>query len=145
MSDQPITTPGRVISAAFYAALSPLVEPYGGIPACYWQRAPGAGPAAALINGELAGAITVQAQGNLVSAGWIGEATVEGSILVKAFAADDDAAQELMADAAAAIAAGLSTPAGYRATAAWAAEVVLPPTDGIYTAAALYRVAVRRD
>lgn len=142
---EPIVTPGRVLSAAFYGALSPLVEAYAGIPACYWQRAPGPGPAAALLSGELAGAITVQAQSNLADAGWIGEAATEGNILVKAFAADDDAAQTLMAQAAAAIAAGLLAPAGYRVTATWSAEIVLPPTDGIFTAAALYRVAVRRS
>lgn len=157
MTTAPITTPGRILSTALYAALSPLVGSHDGIPAVYWLQAPGPGPAQALLAGQLAGVIAIHAistagsqvnqavpRGAFLDAGYIGEAGVAGRILVKAFATTDDAAQDLMAAAAAAIGAGLVASTGYAISAQWAAEVLLPPLDGIHTAAAVYSIALRR-
>lgn len=141
---EPITTPGRILSAALYAALSPLVGEHDGIPAVYWLRAPGAGVASAILDRDLAGALAITARGDLLDAGFVGQAEVSGRVLLKAFAATDDAAQDLLAEAVAAIVAGLGGEAGYTVSARWAAEVLLPPLDGIFTAAALYLVTVGR-
>ena len=144
MSPAPITAPARILSAALYAALAILVDTVDGIPAVYWQQAPGPGPAAALLNGTLPGAITVQAQADLLDSGWIGEAAVEAPLLIKAFATSDDAAQDLLAAAVAAVSTSLPVPPGYALSLRWVGEVPLPPSGGIHTACARYRVTLRR-
>lgn len=143
MSAAPITAPVRVLTTALYAALSPLVGVYAGVPACYWLKAV-QGAAEALLAGELDGVIIFQAQAPIRDGGYIDDAEATGTIVVKAIAATDDAAQDLLESAVAALAAGLSAPAGYAVQLEWADEPVIPPLNGLYTAAASYRATIRR-
>jgi hypothetical protein len=144
MTGAPVTEPIRALSAALYAALSPVVPLYQGVPACYWLASPEALDVdAALGRGDLSGLIICQLQGNMNTAGWVGEGTAEGAIVLHCIAMSDDAAQTLAAAAIVALGGGVSI-TGYRLALAYTGETPVPPRGGRYTAAPRYDAEIRR-
>lgn len=143
MSAEPITNAGRLARRAFYAALAPVVATFGGIPAAYWRVARD-GAAAAILAGELAGMLVYQPQAPFEAGGTINQAESTGLIVVRAVATTDDAAETLLATALTAIASGLAASPGLAIQVVYTGEPPIPPADGLYTAAAQFRVTLRR-
>lgn len=143
MTGAPITSPAVVLTTALHTALAP-VAPLApdGLRAFGWLVSrPGLDEA--LQAGTLSGLIIAQSQGPLRAAGWVGEGTAEGSIALRCLALTDDGAQTLLAAAISALGTGV-TITGYRVQLAYAAELIIPPLGGRYTAACLYTAEIRR-
>jgi hypothetical protein len=143
MSGAPLTQPLYVLSAALYAALSPLVELVDGIPACHWLKATEA-TTEALTARRISGMLLAFPSTPFKDASFINGGEATGTVIIKALAHDDDAAQALLAQAVAALAAPLSPPAGYAVQLAWQSELSLPDRGGIWPAAASYSATIRR-
>ena len=69
--------------------------------------------------------------------------TATGPLAVRCIATSDDAAQDLAADAVAALGSGVSI-TGYRLSLVFTGELVIPPLGGRYTAALRYDAEIRR-
>jgi hypothetical protein len=143
MTTAPITNPSYILAQALYAALSAVVASVDGLPAVHWLQAP-QGTADALLRGDLPGVLIMQSQSPLTTDDYLGAAGIRATIVIRALARDDDAAQALLADAVAALAAGIAAPTGLAIQLDWQAEIVIPPRDGVATAAAQYRATLRR-
>lgn len=144
MSAAPILTPVYILTTALHSALGPVAPLFQGIPAHFWLVSRD-GADEALRDGELSGMLISQAQTPLNADGFVRSATVTGVIALRAIALTDDGAQSLYAAAAAAMSAPPVAPAGYRVSWEWLGELVIPPLGGRYTAAATYRIEIRRS
>lgn len=132
MPAQPITDAIPKIRAGLYAALAPLVGTYDGAAKAYWLQAAQGAPLPLLIYQAQDGG---GADASLLSTGgWAGLFTI------KALAASASAAEALLATMPAALA-GLSV-SGYSAQATYVRSLVLPPLDGVHTAALIYRITL---
>lgn len=132
MPATPITDAIPKIRTALYAALAPLVGTYDGQAKAYWLQAAQGAPLPLLI---------YQAQDGgggdaslLSTGGWVGLFTI------KALAASAGAADALLATVPAVLA-GLSV-GGYSGQATFVRSLVLPPLDGVHTAALVYRITL---
>lgn len=143
MSGQPLTNPLYVLTTALYAALSPLVEAVAGVPAYHWLHATEE-TTEALTGRAIPGMLVAFPSTPFRAEGFIDGAESAGTIVVKALAHSDDAAQALLAEAVAALAGPLAPPAGYAMQLDWLSELALPDAGGIWPAAATYRATVRR-
>jgi hypothetical protein len=143
MSGAPLTQPLYVLTTALYAALSPLVDSVGDVPAYHWRRATEE-TTEALTGRTIPGMLLAFASTPFRAEGFIDGAESAGTIVVKALAHSDDAAQALLAEAVEALAAPLSPPAGYAVQLEWLSELDLPDSGGIWQAGATYRASIRR-
>ena len=132
MPATPITDAIPKIRTALYAALTPLVGTYDGQAKAYWLKAAQGAPLPLLI---------YQAQDGgggdtslLSTGGWAGLFTI------KALASSAAAAEALLATVPAALA-SLSV-SGYSGQATYVRSLVLPPLDGVHTAALVYRITL---
>lgn len=126
----PITDAVPKVRTALYAALSPLVAAYQGIPKAYWLQAPEGAPLPLLVFQAQDGG--GKADDYLNSAGWSGLYTI------RALADSATAAETLLSGVPAALA-GL-TVNGYGCTVQFQRSLVLPPLDGVHTAALIYQI-----
>lgn len=142
----PIRNALPIVRTALYAALSPLVSSYAGLPASYWRRATDAlGLVGALTANPptLAGAIVAQSQ----DAGgqgviYLDDADWQGLITIRCLAGSLAAAEALLQTIPEPLL--LTAPTGYALRADFVRPLDLPQADGVHTAAAIYRVTVSR-
>jgi hypothetical protein len=141
----PITNPAVCVSTAINAALSAVVPSVGVLPAWGWLVADPA-IAEALAAGAIPGLIIAYPTTPFSDDSTIGFPEVVATLVVKAIAATEAAAQALLAEAVAALAApdALAPPAGIAVWLAWRAELPVPPGTASAAAAASYEVRVRR-
>ena len=144
MSNAPIVNATEIARKALYATLSPLVPAFEGSPACYWGRAK-QGTAGALTSqpATLSGLLISQVQAPFLDDSTIDGGGAAGQITIKAMAGSLSAAETLLNKVPTALA-HLAAPAGYHISARWASAPNIPEADGIYTAAATYRITISR-
>lgn len=132
MTAAPITDAIPRVRTALYAALAPLVGSYNGQARAYWLVAAQGAPLPLLI---------FQAQdGGGGDESLLGVGGWSGLFTIKALASSQSAAEALLATVPAALA-SLST-GGLSIQATFARTLVLPPLDGVHTAALVYRITL---
>jgi len=125
---QPITDAIPRVRTALYAALAPLVGTYEGVARAYWLIAPQGAPLPLLV---------FQAQdGGGGDASLLGIGGWSGLFTIRALAASQSAAEALLAG----VPAALATLSGMQAT--FVRALVVPPEDGVQTAALIYRITL---
>ena len=128
MTAQPITDAIPRVRTALYAALAPLVGTYEGVARAYWLIAPQGAPLPLLV---------FQAQdGGGGDASLLGIGGWSGLFTIRALAASQSAAEALLAG----VPAALATLSGMQAT--FVRALVVPPEDGVQTAALIYRITL---
>lgn len=132
MTVQPLTDAIPRVRSALYAALAPLVGTYEGQAKAYWLIASQGAPLPLLVFQAQDGG---GGDGSLLGiGGW------SGLFTIRALAASQSAAEALLAGVPAALA-GLST-SGVSIQATFARALVVPPLDGVHTAALIYRITL---
>lgn len=141
-----MTTPIRnaitLMRTALYGALSPLVDDFGGKPACYWQRVD-EGVADALVTNPatLASCFVYQSQDNGGKQDvTIGDRGWSGLVTIRALAGSQKAAETLLNTIPEPL---ILSADGYEVTAVFVRPLTLPAVDNVFTAAFIYRISIR--
>lgn len=132
-TDVPILTAETILVDALKAALTPYVGTYNTRPKAYYQMAEQGAPLPYTI---------FQLQSNIARLDWISDTGAETLVTLKALAANGSAARDLLNTVAPAMDA-LSSP-GFTIAARYEASPPIPPSNGTYQAAHLYRVRIER-
>jgi hypothetical protein len=131
--DTPILTAESLLIDALKAALTPYVGTHNSRPKAYYQMAEQGAPLPFVI---------FQLQSDIARLDWIDETGAETLVTLKALAGRADDARELLHTIAPAMD-GLSA-AGYTITARYERSPGIPPSNGTYQSAHVYRVRIAR-
>lgn len=124
-----------LVRKAIYAATSPLVGAYLGLPKSYWLLGEQGAPLPYLV-------VQSQDQGGR-DASMLGLAGWRGQFTVKALADTQSGAEDALAGVPAAMANLSST--GFTITATLVRPLVLPPKDGVWQAGLIYDIELYRS
>lgn len=133
MTATPILTAESLLIDALKAALTPFVGTYNGRPKAYYQMAEQGAPLPFVI---------FQLQSDIARLDWIDETGAEVVVTLKALAANGSTARTLLNDAAPAM--DVLSMVGYTIAARYERSPGIPPANGTYQAAHVYRVRIAR-
>jgi hypothetical protein len=133
MTSAPILTAETILVTAIKTALTPYVGTYLTRPKAYYQQAEQNAPLPFVI---------FQAQSDIGRLDWIDDTAAGTLITVKALATTGSGARTLLNAVTPGMAALSAT--GYTITARYERSPTIPPLDGVYQSAHIYRIRIER-
>lgn len=133
MSTEPILTAETILATAIRNALAPIAGTYNTRPKVYWLLGEQGAPKPFLI---------AQAQTPIERLDRIGDVGATALIAVKALAESGAAARDLLAAAAPRM--NNLSYEGYRLKARYIRSPIIPPLEGVYQSAHIYRITIER-
>lgn len=133
MSDQPILTAETILATAIRNALAPVAGTYNNRPKVYWQLGEQGAPKPFIV---------AQPQTPIDRLDFIGSVGATVLITIKTLAESGAAARDLLA-LAGPLMNNLSYD-GYRLKARYLRSPVIPPLEGTYQSAHMYRITIER-
>lgn len=131
---EPILTAETILTTAVRNALAPYAGTHQGRPKVYYQVNTDGAPRPLLI---------FQFQTDIGRIDHVGRIGATALVTVKAQADDPDTAVALLATAAPGM--GALAYGGYTITAVYVRSPIIPPIDGVYQSAHIYRITLERN
>lgn len=134
MTPAPILNAEVILTTAITGALAPYAGTHQGRPKVYYQLNTDGAPRPLIV---------FQFQDDIRRLNYVGDVGATALVTIKAQADDPDSAAELLATAAP----GMSALAydDYTLTAVYVRSPIIPPIDGVYQSAHIFRISITRS